>query len=143
MKDTDTTESAPKDPLIETIRARVVAYIGGAPGYEGMSLRELSRRIGMSASGLTKFADGAMPYTPTRRKLLRWYRALVPATREEQKRDGLSLLLADMAPAQRAEAERQIQQILAAYEAPAAGAAGNAAPRRPRRTKRAEGGAGD
>ncbi|HYW14169.1 MAG TPA: hypothetical protein VE871_19545 [Longimicrobium sp.] len=142
MKDTDTTESAPKDPLIETIRARVVAYIGGAPGYEGMSLRELSRRIGMSASGLTKFADGAMPYTPTRRKLLRWYRALVPATREEQKRDGMSLLLADMAPAQRAEAERRIQQILAAYEAPAAGAAGDA-PRRPRRTKRADGGAGD
>lgn len=137
MTANDTTEHAPRDPLIETIRARVSAYIAGAPGHEGMSLRELSRRIGMSASGLTKFADGAMPYTPTRRKLLRWYRALVPATREEQKRDGISLLLADMAPAQRAEAEREILQILAAYEAPAAGTA----PRRPRRTKRSDGGA--
>ncbi len=119
MNRKDTTEGAPKDPLIEAIRARVRAYIAGAPGHEGMSLRELSRRIGMSASGLAKFAEGAMPYTPTRRKLTRWYKALAPATRDEQKRDGIALLLADLPAAQRADAERQILQIIAAYEAPA------------------------
>lgn len=132
MNRKDTTEGAPKDPLIETIRARVSAYIAGAPGHEGMSLRELSRRIGMSASGLAKFADGAMPYTPTRRKLTRWFKALAPATRDEQKRDGIALLLADLPQAQRADAERQILRIIADYESPAPKAAGDVPARRPK-----------
>lgn len=118
-----TNDAAPKDPLIEAIRARVSAYIAGAPGHEGMSLRELSRRIGMSASGVMKFATGSMPYTPTRRKLLRWYRMLEPATRNEQKRDGLALLLAGVHPRRRAEAEQRVLEVLAEYEsgAPEAG----------------------
>lgn len=109
-------EAAPDDALVETIRQRVNAYLTGAPGHEDVSLRELSRRIGMSAGGLQKFAGGAMPYTPTRRKLVRWYNSLSPGGRDEQKRDGLHLLLADVPADQRADAERQILRIVAEYE---------------------------
>ena len=38
-----------------------------------MSLRALAREVGMSPSGLQKFADGSVPYLPTREKLERWY----------------------------------------------------------------------
>lgn len=120
MNEEHNTEAAPRDPFIESIRERVTAYLSGAPGHDGLSLRELSRRIGMSASGLMKFADGAMPYTPTRRKLTRWYRTLTASTRDEQKRDGAAMLLADVPPALRAEAERQILAIVAQFESPAA-----------------------
>jgi hypothetical protein len=130
MNEEDTIQEAPKDPLIEAIRERVNAYISGAPGYEGMSLRELSRRVGMSASGVTKFAVGSMPYTGTRRKLIRWYKTLAPATRDEQKRDGLAMLLADVPSAQRAEAERQVLALVAGFESPDAARA--AKPRRGR-----------
>jgi transcriptional regulator with XRE-family HTH domain len=118
MNREDTVDERPRDPLIEAIRERVMAYIKSEPGHEGLSLRELSRRIGMSASGLMKFAMGTMPYTPTRRKLVRWYKTLAPATRDEQKRDGLALLLADVDPRERPDAERRILEIVAACERP-------------------------
>jgi hypothetical protein len=117
MNRNDTTDDAPNDPLIEAIRAKVNAYLEGAPGHEDMSLRELSRRIGMSAAGLQKFAGGAMPYTGTRRKLTRWYTALTPTTRAEQKRDALAMLLADIPADARADAERTILEIVAGFEA--------------------------
>lgn len=123
MNKSDTKTDHPRqDPLIETIRERVNAYITGAPGHEVLSLRELARRIGMSVGGLQKFAIGAMPYSATRRKLMRWHDALTPTRREEQKRDGLALLLADVPEARRPDAERMILQILSDYEA--AGSAG-------------------
>lgn len=121
MNKSDNEDHPRKDPLIDTIRERVNASITGAPGHDVLSLRELSRRIGMSVGGLQKFAGGAMPYSATRRKLVRWYHALTPATRDEQVRDGLTLLLADIPEARRAEAERAILQIVAGFEA--AGAA--------------------
>ena len=40
---------------------------------ENRSLRKVAREIGMSASGLKKFLEGAAPYSPTRRRLRRWY----------------------------------------------------------------------
>jgi hypothetical protein len=135
MNEEDTIEAAPRDPLIEAIRERVNAYIAGAPGHEGISLRELSRRIGMSASGVMKFADGSMPYTGTRRKLTRWFRTLTAATRDEQKRDGLAMLLADVPPDRRAEAERQVLELVAGYE--------SAPARQPRGRASAGGGAAD
>ncbi|HEX6911449.1 MAG TPA: hypothetical protein VF142_13680 [Longimicrobium sp.] len=113
----------PRDPLIDTIRERVNAYITGAPGHDVLSLREMARRIGMSVGGLHKFAGGAMPYTATRRKLLRWYNSLTPATRDEQKRDGLALLLSDIPEDRRGDAERSILQIISGYEDAAAAAA--------------------
>ena len=106
-----------KDPLIDTIRERVNASITGAPGHDVLSLRELARRIGMSVGGLQKFTEGSMPYAATRRKLVRWYGALTPATRAEQVRDGLALLLSDIPEDRRAEAERAILRILADFEA--------------------------
>jgi hypothetical protein len=124
-KENDSDKPARKDPLIDTIRERVNAYITGTPGHDVLSLRELARRIGMSVGGLHKFAGGAMPYTATRRKLLRWYNSLTPSTRAEQKRDGLALLLSDIPEERRGEAERSILQVISGYEAlaPAAGTA--------------------
>lgn len=116
MNKPDTEGHPRQDPLIDAIRERVNAYITGAPGHDVLSLREVSRRIGMSVGGLQKFASGAMPYTATRRKLVRWYDALTPGTREEQKRDGLTLLLADVPDDRRPEAERMILQILSGFE---------------------------
>jgi transcriptional regulator with XRE-family HTH domain len=139
MNEEDTIEAAPRDPLIEAIRERVLAYIGGATGYEGMSLRELARRIGMSPSGVMKFADGSMPYTGTRRKLIRWYRTLSAATREEQLRDAFAMLLVDVHPSQRPAAELRIREILAAYGPPGAGPV--IRPPRGRRPGRTGGGA--
>jgi hypothetical protein len=131
MNKSDNEDHPRKDPLIDTIRERVNASITGAPGHDVLSLRELSRRIGMSVGGLQKFAGGAMPYTATRRKLVRWYNALTPATRDEQVRDGLTLLLADIPEERRAEAERAILRIIAEFEA--AGAAGTEKKARGRR----------
>ncbi|HEX2202871.1 MAG TPA: hypothetical protein VHG91_06225 [Longimicrobium sp.] len=37
------------------------------------SLRNVSRQVGMSPTGLQKFLDGGHPYSVTRRKLERWY----------------------------------------------------------------------
>jgi hypothetical protein len=108
----------PRDPLIEAIREKVNAYIAGAPGHDDMSLREMSRRIGMSAAGLQKFAAGSMPYTATRRRLIRWFRALSSGSREEQKRDGLALLLRDVPDAHRGDAERRILEIVSELEVP-------------------------
>ncbi len=119
MNKENESDNVRRDPLIDTIRDRVNACITGAPGHDVLSLRELSRRIGMSVGGLHKFANGAMPYTATRRKLLRWYNSLAPATRDEQKRDGLALLLSDVPDDRRGQAEQSILQIIAGYEAAA------------------------
>ncbi len=40
---------------------------------QATSLRNVSRMVGMSPTGLQKFLDGGHPYSATRRKLERWY----------------------------------------------------------------------
>jgi len=40
---------------------------------EGESLRQTAREVGMSPTGLTNFLNGATPFTPTVRKLKKWY----------------------------------------------------------------------
>jgi hypothetical protein len=57
----------PGDAAIERLREAVRAMA------ENTSLRQVARQIGMSPSGLKKFMEGAAPYSPTRRRLHRWY----------------------------------------------------------------------
>lgn len=57
----------PGDAAIERLREAVRAMV------ENTSLRQVARQIGMSPSGLKKFLEGATPYSPTRRRLHRWY----------------------------------------------------------------------
>jgi len=40
---------------------------------KGASLRQTAREVGMSPTGLSNFLNGAKPYTPTVRKLRKWY----------------------------------------------------------------------
>lgn len=52
--------------LVAECRNAVRNYLGR------VSLREAAREIGMSPTGLRKFADGAEPYVPTVHKLREW-----------------------------------------------------------------------
>src|SRR5215212_7633430 len=52
--------------LVEKCRNAVRSYLGR------VSLREAAREIGMSPTGLRKFADGGEPYAPTVHKLREW-----------------------------------------------------------------------
>ena len=68
MKTSETPpDERPEDSVIERLREAVRAMA------ENTSLRQVARQIGMSASGLKKFLEGAAPYSPTRRRLHRWY----------------------------------------------------------------------
>ncbi len=40
---------------------------------EGSSLRRVAKEIGMSPTGLKKFLQGTAPYSPTLRRLRKWY----------------------------------------------------------------------
>lgn len=67
MKTSETPrDAAPGDPAMDRLRDAVRAVA------ENTSLRKVARDIGMSASGLKKFLEGAAPYSPTRRRLRRW-----------------------------------------------------------------------
>lgn len=63
MSDSRYPTGAPLDRIRALLTLRV----------EGASLRQVARDVGMSPSGLQKLLDGSEPYTPTRRKLERWY----------------------------------------------------------------------
>src|SRR3954471_22189202 len=52
---------------VEQVRASASVRVGRT------SLRAVAREIGMSPSGLKKFLRGASPYSPTVRRLQRWY----------------------------------------------------------------------
>jgi hypothetical protein len=54
---------------IESIRAALRDYL------DFTSLRQASREVGMSATGLSNFVNGADPYVPTIRKLRAWHAA--------------------------------------------------------------------
>ena len=59
---------------IDAIRATLLDYL------DYHSLRQASREVGMSPSGLSKFIDGGDPQVPTIRKLRTWM-ATQPARR--------------------------------------------------------------
>lgn len=98
----------PVDRLREAVAGRV----------EDRSLRQVAREVGMSASGLQKFLDGATPYSSTRRKIERWY------VREAARYGGglgpdsalaaLHVLVQDLAPAERGAALRGMLDALGA-----------------------------
>lgn len=72
------------------------------------SLRGVSREIGMSATGLSKFLDGNAPYQPTLNRLRNWYlRYAVPAgttLSESDAHAALSALVHDLSPEARHDA---------------------------------------
>jgi hypothetical protein len=84
------------DPFTARLRAAAAARI------EATSLRSVSREIGMSATGLSKFLDGNAPYLPTLNRLRNWYvrHALSPAgtLSEEDAHAALALLVHDLTP---------------------------------------------
>ncbi|HET6230304.1 MAG TPA: hypothetical protein VFE05_09570 [Longimicrobiaceae bacterium] len=60
------TES-PQPISLERLRRNVAVQV------QATSLRFMARRVGMSPSGLSKFLEGAMPYSAIRRKLFEWW----------------------------------------------------------------------
>jgi len=57
----------PKEATVQHMRAMAAARV------EHTSLRGVAREIGMSPTGLKKFLLGTAPYSPTLRRLRRWY----------------------------------------------------------------------
>lgn len=68
------------------------------------SLRSVSREIGMSATGLSKFLNGNAPYSPTLHRLRNWYlrhaaeQNPTESLSEESAYAALALLVHDLAP---------------------------------------------
>jgi hypothetical protein len=87
------------DPFTARVRAAATARVAAT------SLRSVSREIGMSATGLSKFLDGNAPYLPTLNRLRNWYlRHAAPqadALSEEDAHAALALLVHDLAPGAR------------------------------------------
>jgi hypothetical protein len=57
----------PKEATVHYMRALAAARV------EHTSLRGVAREIGMSPTGLKKFLLGTAPYSPTLRRLRKWY----------------------------------------------------------------------
>ncbi|HEX8903882.1 MAG TPA: hypothetical protein VF771_03530 [Longimicrobiaceae bacterium] len=89
---------------------------------ENTSLRGVAREIGMSPTGLKKFLMGTAPYSPTLRRLRKWYLqyAALP-TSEVTYQDAsaaLVVLLHDLPPEPKREAGDCLLECLgAAYDA--------------------------
>ncbi|HEX6038803.1 hypothetical protein [Longimicrobium sp.] len=93
------------DPFTARLRKAARARV------EATSLRSVSREIGMSATGLSKFLDGNAPYLPTLNRLRNWYlRYAVPAggassaLTEADAHAALSALVHDLSPEARHDA---------------------------------------
>jgi hypothetical protein len=84
------------DPFTARLRAAAAARVAAT------SLRGVSREIGMSATGLSKFIDGNAPYLPTLNRLRNWYlRHAVPGAgtlSEEDAHAAFALLVHDLSP---------------------------------------------
>lgn len=83
------------DPFTARVRDAAAARVAAT------SLRSVSREIGMSATGLSKFLEGNAPYLPTLNRLRNWYlRHAAPAgtLSEEDAHAALSLLVHDLSP---------------------------------------------
>ena len=59
---------------IESIREALRDYL------DFTSLRQAAREVGMSATGLSNFVNGAEPYVPTIRKLRAWKATRPPSS---------------------------------------------------------------
>lgn len=91
------------DPFTARLRSAAAARV------QATSLRSVSREIGMSATGLSKFLDGNAPYLPTLNRLRNWYLryAAMPADATLSESDAhaaLSALVHDLSPEARHDA---------------------------------------
>ena len=91
-----------RDATVQHLRDMAAARV------ESTSLRGVAREIGMSPTGLKKFLLGTAPYSPTLRRLRRWYlqHAALP-TGEVSYHDAsaaLVVLIHDLQPEPRREA---------------------------------------
>lgn len=96
------TEVARGNPVRGTDRFTARLRAAASARVEATSLRGVSREIGMSATGLSKFLDGNAPYLPTLNRLRSWYlRHAVPVAgnlAEEDAHAALALLVHDLSP---------------------------------------------
>lgn len=104
-------EAATVDHLRETAADRV----------EKTSLRSVAREIGMSPTGLKKFLLGTAPYSPTLRRLRKWYITHAVEAGDEVGKPAasaaLAVLTSDLAPEARRGAFGGIVDLLArAYD---------------------------
>jgi hypothetical protein len=100
-----------RSAAVEHLRGSVAAHV------EKTSLRRVARAIGMSATGLKKFLEGADPYGPTLQRLRTWYvkYAAVPGGHLglEDASAAMNVLLADLAPEARHRMAGQVIDALA------------------------------
>lgn len=104
------------DPFTARVRAAATARVAAT------SLRSVSREIGMSATGLSKFLDGNAPYLPTLNRLRNWYlRHAAPvqaSLSEEDAHAALALLVHDLSPEARHGAiDEMLRCMRAGYQA--------------------------
>ena len=103
------------DPFTARLRAAASARV------EATSLRNVSREIGMSATGLSKFLDGNAPYTPTLNRLRNWYlRHATPAgdLSRDDAHAALALLVHDLVPeARHAAVDEMVRCMREGYQA--------------------------
>ena len=98
--------------LRETAAARV----------ESTSLRGVAREIGMSPTGLKKFLSGTAPYTPTLKRLRKWYvrHAALPTGQvgQHDASAALAVLTHDLPPdARRETLGRLLDSLARGYDA--------------------------
>src|SRR4051794_36038558 len=105
-------------------REATVAYLRemAAARVDNTSLRGVAREIGMSPTGLKKFLMGTAPYSPTVRRLRRWFLqyAALPAAEitHQHAESALVVLTHDLAPGARRDASDCLLECLSrAYEA--------------------------
>lgn len=103
------------DPFTARVRAAAIARVAAT------SLRSVSREIGMSATGLSKFLDGNAPYLPTLNRLRNWYlrhAAPTSALSEQDAHAALALLVHDLSPeARHAAIDEMLRCMRAGYQA--------------------------
>lgn len=67
MEHTNGTPEQHRESSVQHLREMAAARV------ESTSLRGVAREIGMSPTGLKKFLQGTAPYSPTVRRLRKWY----------------------------------------------------------------------
>lgn len=113
------TRTASSPAPLSTVRDEVRHAI------EQASVRAVAREVGLSPSGLQKFADGSQPYRGTRRKLVEWYAKREAGSDADDTPPAAAaaafeLLLRPLPPHRRADARRDIIEVLRAACASAA-----------------------
>ena len=88
---------------------------------EGSSLRRVAREIGMSPTGLKKFLLGTAPYSPTLRRLRKWYLQYggdhAGAVNQEEVGHALAVLTQDLPPgARRMATDRVLDSLGQGYD---------------------------